>query len=290
MDQEQPHNHWQALTRELRTLREQVKLQSQQIAHLDNTLKQLFEITLLPETERHAHAARLRSQKLNNLKERIHRVIAHQQYEQLEGLIGELQTSFANDPQAEEIRLSAWARRDAALATAVTHLNERVEGMMSIAQWQPAMDTVREQIARFGDQSDLVALLQRIEREYHAWREVAVNRIYAVTREAIDRREWRRALKSAEEIASRFSDHPRAMKIIQQLSTIRENAEIEHRQEMERNIQQFIRSRRFDDAIATAEELILQYPLSPQAAECRALVPKLEGMAMQDEADQLGSV
>jgi hypothetical protein len=161
--------------------------------------------------------------------------------------------------------------------------------MMSVGQWQQAFAAVQEQLVRFPQQQELLAMRKRIEHEYTAWREVAANRLYAQVRDAVDRREWRRALRDAEDMAARFSDHPRGVKVIQQLATIRDNAEIEHRQDIERDIQQFIRSRRFDDAMRLAEDLILQYPLSPQAAECRTLLPKLEQMAMQDESGRIGS-
>jgi hypothetical protein len=274
------------LPEELHLLRQIVQQQSRQIARLEASMRELIDLSLLPEAERAARAELHRHQRIASIRSRIHQVLATGQYGPLEPLVHELE-AFRGDAEAESIKLDAWAARDAALAEAVSKLNESLGSMMSVGQWQQAMAAVQSQLVRFPQQPELVAIRKRVEHEYTAWREVAANRLYAQIRDAVDRREWQRALRDAEDMAARFSDHPRGAKVIQQLSTIRENAEIEHRQTIERDIQQLIRSRRFDDAIRLAEDLIRQYPLSPQAAECRTLLPRLEQMAMQDESDQL---
>lgn len=276
------------LPEELHLLRQIVQQQSRQIARLEAGMRELIEISLLPESERAARAELHRRQRLSSIKSRIQQVLAAGQYGPLEALVHELE-AFQGDAEAESIRLGAWAARDAALAEAVAKLSDSTATMISVGQWQQAFAAVQEQLLRFPQQAELIAIRKRVEHEYHAWREVAANRLYAQVRDAIDRREWSRALRDAEDMAARFSDHPRGVKIIQQLSTIRDNAEIEHRQQIERDIQQLIRSRRFDDAMQLAEDLIRRYPLSPQAAECRALLPKLEQMAMQEEAERLGT-
>jgi len=277
------------VAQELQSLRELIRQQSQQIARLETTLRTVLEIAMLPESERQARAQQHRHNRLMALRGQIEQVVAGGQFERLEPLILELQHNHAGDAEAEEIRLSAWARRDAAMADALQQLGPRVEAYMSVNQWQLAIDTVKAELVRFPEQPELKKLLARIHHEHNSRRETAVNRLYGQIRDAIDRREWRRALKDAEEMAGKFGDHPRGAKIIQQLATIRDNAEIEHRQEMERDLQQFIKSRRFSDAIQLAEDLIERYPLSPQAAECRALIPKLEEVALNDEADRLGT-
>jgi hypothetical protein len=289
MDQRTPTHSDATLLRQVEALSAQVRHQSQQISRLETMLQELIAISLLPESERAAISVEHRKRRLANLKQQIDHVLTAERYDQLEPLIIELQTHFKNDPDAETLRLNAWARRDAAMAEAISRVRERAQALMSVNKWPEAHLAIREELKRFPDQPELLSLLRQVDAEHHAWREQAVNTLYTQVRDSIGRRDWRRALRDAEEMAGRFSDHPRGVKIIQQLETIRENAEIEHRQEMERELQQLVKSRRFDEAMTLAEDLIRHYPLSPQAAECRALIPKLEERAMQEEADRLSS-
>lgn len=285
--EQQSHNPAPDLRTELHAMRELIRQQSQQIARLESLLKDVFEITLLPESQRQQRAADHRAQRLGSLKQQIDRVLQQRRYDLLEPLITELQNVFGDCPDAEEIKLRAWASRDAALAEATSQLESQVQSLMSVGQWRQAEDAVRQKLQLFPEQPELLSLVQHIRREHDSWRDSAVGKLYAQIKEAIDRREWRRALRDAEDMVARFADHPRGAKIVQQLATIRDNAEIEARQEMEKRIQELVRSRRYDEAIALAEELINRYPLSPQSAECRALIPKLEELAMHEEADRL---
>lgn len=285
--EQQPHNPAPDLRNELQAMRELIRQQSHQIARLEALLKDVFEITLLPEAERQQRAADHRARRLQSLKQQIDRVLQQRRFDLLEPLVIELQNVFGDCPDAEELKLRAWAARDAALAETLTQLESQVLSLTSVGHWRSAEDAVRQQLVLFPDQPELLSMIQRIRHEHEAWRETAIGKLYAQIKDAIDRREWRRALRDAEDMAARFADHPRGAKIVQQLSTIRDNAEIEARQELEKRIQELIRSRRFDEAISLAEELINRYPLSPQAAECRALVPKLEELALHEEADRL---
>jgi hypothetical protein len=275
------------LRHELQSLRELIHQQSQQIGRLESVLKDMFELSLLPEAQRRERFEQHRQQQLVHLRSQVDRVVQNQRYDLLEPLLTEMQNLFGGSPEAEECRLRAWAARDAALADATAALREQAEALMSVGHWSQAMEAVEQTLGRFPDQPEVIAIGQRIRREHSLWRDNAVQVLFTQVRDAIERREWRRALRGAEEMLSKFSDHPRGVKVVSQLATIRENAEIEERQEMEKELQQLVRARRFGEAIEQADAIITRYPLSPQSAECRALIPRLEELALQEEADSL---
>jgi len=79
--------------------------------------------------------------------------------------------------------------------------------------------------------------------------------------------------------------HRKSVAIRGQLKTIRENAEIEERQEQERRIQDLIRNKQFFDAIELAEDLLQRFPNSPQAETLQKLLPKMRELAIGDEAE-----
>ena len=79
--------------------------------------------------------------------------------------------------------------------------------------------------------------------------------------------------------------HRKSIAIRGQLKTIRENAEIEERQEQERRIQELIRSKQFFEAIDLAEDLLQRFPNSPQADSLQKLLPKMRDLAIGDVAE-----
>ena len=101
----------------------------------------------------------------------------------------------------------------------------------------------------------------------------------AQAQEAANRREWKTALSLALTVIQRFPKSPEAQALRMQLPTLRENAEIQARQRMEAEIRDLIKARRFDEALRITDELIQQYPNSPQAAVLREQLPRLEEKA-----------
>ena len=79
--------------------------------------------------------------------------------------------------------------------------------------------------------------------------------------------------------------HRRSAAIRPQLKTIRENAEIEERQEQERRIQEMIRTKQIPEAIDLAEDLLRRFPASPQADSLHKLLPKMRELAIGNEIE-----
>src|SRR4029450_8762774 len=92
------------------------------------------------------------------------------------------------------------------------------------------------------------------ERDIHI--DSSVSRMVEEIRHDIDRRLWRGALMHAQRLLERFPQHPKTQRMREQLPTLRENAEIEERQELEVRIQELVRSRKFNEAIVVSEELL----------------------------------
>jgi outer membrane protein assembly factor BamD (BamD/ComL family) len=95
----------------------------------------------------------------------------------------------------------------------------------------------------------------------------------------VEDHKWRAALEGVQNYLQRFPDHPRAVKIRQQLRVIQKNAEIEERHEQEERIRALINSRQFAEAADLSEDLLQRFPDSPQATYLSELLPKLRARA-----------
>lgn len=106
-------------------------------------------------------------------------------------------------------------------------------------------------------------------------------RLMAQAQTATDARRWQEALQRVELMLNKYPHSPEAQELRQQLPTLRDNAEIQTRQQMESDIRDLIQARRFPDALRVAKELIERYPRSPQAEVLRDQLPRLEQRAAE---------
>lgn len=274
------------LHEQLATLQRLVREQSKRIERLEAAVEQAVDLLLLPEADRQAFAAHKRYEQFQHLKREVEQRIAAGQFAELSDFETRLRQNFKDDPDAITLLQSIADARQRAVTEAIESLRREVESLMSMARWNEAFAQIDAMSQRFPGDVHLINLAAHVQREHQGWRESVTSHLFDQVKLAADRRDWKTALRHAEELATRFADHPRGHKVAQQLPTLRENAEIAARQELEQHLQQLIRSRRFDEAIVLAEQIIRDYPHSPQAAECRSILPRLEQLAMQHETDQ----
>ncbi len=164
----------------------------------------------------------------------------------------------------------------------------RVDDLMALSNWDAAVAIANLFAQQHPDDTDAQWLRQRVQREFDIYREGSVRRLYEQIKDELERKHYRRALSIARRLLDKFADHKKAQKIRQQLPTILENAEIEERQEDESRIQNFIKSKRYQDAVELGEALLAKYPLSPQAESLDEMLPKLRQLAIEQEAETMG--
>jgi hypothetical protein len=270
---------------ELLALSETVSRQAGQIARIEATIRDLCELVTLPAAERQERRVVQQHQSYERLKIQIRQIVARRRFDSLEPLLAELDRLFGDEPDAEEVKLAAWAARDAALSDTLSGLQEAVRRHVATADWPGAQAAVEAALQWFPDQPEILAIRVEIERTQAVWLEQATGLLQAKIKAAADQRQWRAALSAAEELLQRFPGHTRATKLAGEIATLRQNADIEVRQQLEQQLQSLVRSRRFGEAVVLAEQIINDYPTSPQAAECKALLPRLEAMTLDDESE-----
>jgi hypothetical protein len=94
-------------------------------------------------------------------------------------------------------------------------------------------------------------------------------------------REWRKALGVARTLLEEYPDSAEAAAVRGQMSTLDANAEIETRQQLENEIKDLIKRRKFGEALDLANQVITNYPESPQAEALRSQLPRLRQRAQE---------
>ena len=98
-------------------------------------------------------------------------------------------------------------------------------------------------------------------------------------------REWRKALAVTRVLLDQYPQSAEAASVRQQLETMEHNAQVETRQELEEEIKELIKNRKFAEALELSHQVISTYPTSPQAEALRSQLPRLRRRA----AEQAGA-
>ncbi len=261
-------------------------VQGDQQAHwleeLVHLTRELRDIELLSEPER---AARLQHEAEELVRQLEHEIPALLREHNLPEAQQRLQRARRRFPSLGH--WDALARQiEQARAKFETHDLEfaarEVDDLAALGAWDRAVDVVRT-LRQHHPASEKVAELTRrvaVARDKATAEERA--RLMSQAQDATNRRQWGQALRLVETVVARFPGSAEAHELRTQLPTLRANAEIQKRQELEAQIRTLLKEHRFSDALRIANELIEQYPGSPQAHALREqILPRLEQRAAE---------
>jgi outer membrane protein assembly factor BamD (BamD/ComL family) len=154
-----------------------------------------------------------------------------------------------------------------------------VADLTTLGAWDRVAEVVNELLQRHPDSIKARELAQQIRASKNKAEAEQRARLMAQAQEATNKRDWATALQCAVTLAQRFPRSPEAQALRMQLPVLRENTEIQTRQRMEAQIREHVRDHRYAEALRLVQELIDQYPSSPQAEALREQLPKLQEKA-----------
>lgn len=255
----------------------------QALIDIRRLLEEVRQLAMMNDQQRQEHFRRHRDQhKLNTLR-RAQAAIAHSDWAKAQQLIDHLRPEFGEDRDLKQVEDELRIARSAGETESLSRLRSHIEDLMAISNWDEALAEAQKFAAAYPDNPQGQQMLARVTRERDLYRDNTAERLYKEIKQHIERREWTRAAAEANRLIEKFGDHRRALKIREQLDVIRENAEIQSRQEQEKRIEELLRARRLHEAIELAEDLIEHYPGSPQAQSLEEMLPKLRERAIREE-------
>jgi len=126
--------------------------------------------------------------------------------------------------------------------------------------------------------------MDRIEREFQVFQQEQRQRMYAEIQRYTSRRRWVEALAAARTFIERFPQSPESEMLQVEIPTLRDNAEIAMRQDMEAEIMDLATHGRYMEAAALARKVIKQFPKSPQAEVLHGQLERLDQLANDPDA------
>jgi hypothetical protein len=248
-------------------------------------LQEIRELALLSDAQRQQRLEEALQHRRNYLVAEVGRLAELKEWSAAENAVMAVENEFPGDPILKELRSRVAAGRKIVERDSLSAVRDRVEDLMAVWAWDQAYADAARFVENFPEHSDGRELLTRVMQEREAYVENAANLLYEEIRSDIERRSYRRAMTNAVKLLECAPGHRRSAAIRPQLKTIRENAEIEERQEQERRIQEMIRTKQIPEAIDLAEDLLRRFPTSPQADSLQKLLPKMRELAIGNEIE-----
>jgi len=155
----------------------------------------------------------------------------------------------------------------------------QIRDLIALSAWDRVGEVVRELLQRHPESPRALELAQRVRGQRSKAETEQRTKLMVAAQEATNARDWRTAISHANQLIQRFPKTPEAQALQLQLPTLRVNAEIQTRQQMESQYTNLVKARRFTDAARVARDVIDQYPDSPQAEVMRQQLPRLEARA-----------
>lgn len=248
---------------------------------LRRILTDMREILLLPEQQRQArYESMMRAElrrRLGVASQYIDSRAFHRAREELASLAERFGASA--DLQAMQQQLAA-ATQDA-LHEDIEIATRKITDLMTMTRWEQAEQYARELTQKYPDAVEARNLLQRVQEERDLFARRHRQRMHDEIQQHVNRRRWREAAGAAEIFIQTFPVGMDSDALRQQLDTLKANAEIEIRQQLERHIKEYITRKDYWSAMELGRRIIAEYPFSPQATALRTQLPRLEELARQ---------
>ncbi len=247
-------------------------------------LTQLRDAALLTETQRRQWAAGLLEKRKAVLTAEVQAAIQGEQWNAAGNLIEKIRENLPGDPLVDTLRDDLARQRAEKVQQDLTLARENVQHYMAINAWDQVQQITDPLDARYPDEPAIQELLNQVRYEYHAWRRDALTMLLSDYKDSVDHRQWVRAGSLAQQILERYPEEKLAEKIRTDLTTLRQNADIQTRHELETQYADLIKRQRHEEAFAIAQRVLDVYPESATAREMQKHLPKLTEIIKKEKA------
>jgi hypothetical protein len=242
------------------------------------------DLLLMNAEQREARSRAHWEQRKSSMRAEVERLISAGDWSAAEREIRSLQAIAPQDTTMGALFTRITQEQERRLNVALTEGRVRIRHFMSITAWPQAGQILDQLRAQFPDSVAVEELAAEVASEREAFDRETIARLYQDVKDASERREWRRAHASAEELVRRYPHDKKAEKIRGELDTMKENADSQERREQEELFKDLLKRQRYDEAYSVAMGVINKYPASPSAAELNKLLPKVEELIRQGQA------
>lgn len=249
------------------------------LAELAVLLREVRDISLLTPPERSLRLKSQADEAARELEKTVPELLRSHNWVEARRRVHMARERFPSQPEWDALERRIEEVRASVEAQDVETVRRQINDLAALGAWERAFDVARDLIERHPDSQPARDLSQMVQNERGRADAEQRSKLMAQVQEAAQRREWSAALSAANALIRQFPTSSEARALRMDLPTLTENTEIQARKRMEAEITELSRSRRFDEALHLARDLIDRYPRSPQADVLREKLPQLESRA-----------
>lgn len=244
-------------------------------------LADMREIMLLPEEQRQARFRNLVQIELRRRLLLANQHIDTREFHRAREELASLADRFGSSDEIRHVTERLQAATRLALREDIEVATRRISDLMTMARWEHAEQYARELTQKYPDAMEPRQLLERVREERKLFDQRHRQRMHDEIQQFVNQRRWREAAGATETFIQTFPTGVDTDALRQQLDTLKANAEIEIRQQLERHIKEYIQRKDYWAALELARRIIAEYPFSPQASVLRMKLGRLEERARQ---------
>ncbi|MBS3821272.1 MAG: hypothetical protein GVY16_05165 [Planctomycetes bacterium] len=253
------------------------------LERLREELAELNTNTLLSTEQREAKRLRKQSQRAEQLSRQAGLAIRECDYDQAEAMLERLSHEIPDDPHLEELQDRIEEGRRDEVRRIVQNEVRRASDLMAVARFDEAVEVARDIENKHGEQPEATGLLERVQREAHAYENEQRRRLLSLITAHGEARQWTLALDAAHRLLETYPDSDEAQKVRGMMTTLVDNARIEEVRELRDRILDLMERRRYTEAADLARQVVDDYPETAAAEELREKLPHLQELAYRQK-------
>ncbi len=272
-----------------RKLESEIKQLTLETSQMIKLLNEISENILLDDEGRRKKYEFLVNQKIQNSLVEVDKLIENSEWASARAI---LETLIRKYPERQDLqnKLSLLEnRRKEAFHQELAKTRKLITDFMAISAWDKAVKQAESLLEKHPDSEEAKELVAQVSQERQKFRTEQIKRMEADIQRSITRKRWNDALAIAQQLIDKYPDSPEAELLMAKMDTLRANAEIEKRQQLEEQIKDLIKRENFIQALELVRYVIKEYPGSPQAKKIIEdnLEQKLEERAKTQEKNIL---
>ncbi|MCP4375736.1 MAG: hypothetical protein GY794_06120 [bacterium] len=158
----------------------------------------------------------------------------------------------------------------------VSTQRQRIESLMSVAQFSNAEKLARDLLQTLPNSSEAQALVETVQRESSAFCSEQQSRLFSEFQRYSEARQWIKALDIGEQLIEKYPSSTEAQTLTESMNTVRKNAHFEEARELRDRIRDLIKRKRYPEAVEIAEDLMQRFPNTQVANQLKSLLPDLK--------------
>jgi len=237
---------------------------------------EIRDILLLPEQERLQRYQDMLEAELQQHKSAAEKFISSRDFHRAREEMDIFVKRFGANERSRDILRQIDASAEAARVNDISQATKRIDDMMGLCYFDDAERLANKLISNYPGAEEPQALLERVLKERSIFKTKHRQRMHDEIEEHVQQHRWREALQSAYRFLESYSTGPDSDVLRAQMPTLEANADIEARQEMEKQIKECISTHQYVEALGLAKKIIADHPLSPQANVLRGQLTRLE--------------